>query len=106
MIRLDALDTIGGFDKDLKYVLDLDAFLKLQKLGRFASTKNVVSAFRWHPDSLTVANRSHSSAEAEMVKRRHLPAGVRPFAGLWEVPIRWASSRAALAINKRGRTFN
>lgn len=106
MVKLDALETIGGFDKDLKYVMDLDAFLKLKKLGRFSSTTQVVSAFRWHPDSLTVANRSHSSAEAEKVKRRHLPSGLRPFAGLWEVPIRWASSRAALAINKRGRTFN
>lgn len=106
MVKLDALEAIGGFDKSLKYVMDLDAFLKLQKLGRFSSTKHVVSAFRWHPDSLTVANRSHSSAEAERVKRNHLPAVLRPIAGLWEVPIRWASSRAALEINKRGRTFN
>jgi GT2 family glycosyltransferase len=106
MIKLDALEAIGGFDKSLKYVMDLDAFLKLQKLGHFISTKKVVSAFRWHPDSLTVSNRSRSSAEAEMVKRRHLPRFLRPIAALWEVPIRWASSRAAIAVNKRGRTFS
>ena len=105
MIKLDALAAVGEFDNALKYAMDLDVFLKLRSTGKFVSTKQVVSAFRWHPDSLTVANRQHSSAESEMVKRRHLPAFCRPLAPLWEVPIRWASSKAAQAINRRGKTF-
>lgn len=105
MIRLDALETIGRFDETLKYAMDLDAFLKLRELGGFASTRNVVSAFRWHPDSLTVANRTHSGAESEFVKRRHLPRIFRPIAPLWELPVRLASNAAARAVNRRGKTF-
>ncbi|WP_431279743.1 glycosyltransferase [Leifsonia poae] len=103
MIRLDALDAIGGFDEDLKYSMDLDAFLKLRRHGRFIWTRVPVSAFRWHPDSLTVANRRASSLESEGVKRRHLPAVLRPLSPLWNHPIRWASAYAAGRVNAQAR---
>jgi GT2 family glycosyltransferase len=99
MIRLDALEAIGGFDTKLKYAMDLDAFLKLRALGKFAFTKTPVSAFRWHPDSLTVANRLNSSLESERVKRNHLPAPVRPLSYLWSYPVRWASAIAARRVS-------
>jgi glycosyltransferase involved in cell wall biosynthesis len=103
MVRLDALEQIGGFDVSLRYAMDLDAFLKLRRFGRFAFTRESVSAFRWHPDSLTVANRTKSSRESEAVKRRHLPAVLRPVSYVWSYPIRWASSFAARRINARAR---
>ena len=99
MIRLDALEAIGGFDVTLKYAMDLDAFLKLRSHGKFISTRVPVSAFRWHPDSLTVANRLSSSLESEAVKRRHLPVGLRPLSPLWNFPIRWASAFAARRVS-------
>lgn len=105
MVRLDALEQIGGFDVTLRYAMDLDAFLKLRRFGRFAFTRESVSAFRWHPDSLTVANRTKSSRESEAVKRRHLPAVLRPVSYLWSYPIRWASSFAARRINARARNL-
>ncbi|MES2092848.1 MAG: glycosyltransferase [Actinomycetota bacterium] len=105
MVRLDALEEIGGFDPTLKYAMDLDAFLKLRALGRFTFTRDAVSAFRWHPDSLTVANRLASSREAESVKRRHLPSALRPLSGLWHRPIRWASTVAAGRLNAKARSL-
>ena len=99
IIRLDALEAIGGFDTSLKYAMDLDAFLSLRSFGRFVSTKTPVSAFRWHPDSLTVANRRNSSLESERVKRNHLPAWVRPLSYLWSYPVRWASAIAARRVS-------
>jgi GT2 family glycosyltransferase len=105
MVRLDALEAIGGFDRSLKYAMDLDAFLKLRAHGDFEWTRDSVSAFRWHPDSLTVANRLGSSREAESVKRRHLPAALRPISGLWHYPIRWASGYAANRVNARARAL-
>lgn len=101
MVRLDALEEIGGFDTTLRYAMDLDAFLSLRRFGSFAFTRESVSAFRWHPDSLTVANRRNSSLESEAVKRRHLPAAFRPVSYLWSYPIRWASSLAARGVNAR-----
>lgn len=105
MVRLDALEAIGGFDRSLKYAMDLDAFLKLRAHGRFAWTRASVSAFRWHADSLTVANRRPSSLESESVKRRHLPRALRPISALWTYPIRWASAVAASGVNARARTI-
>lgn len=105
MIRIDALRAAGPFDPALRYAMDLDMFLRLRSHGRFRSTRTVVAAFRWHPDSLTVANRAASSAESEAVKRRHLPRALRPVSPLWEVPVRWASARAAVAVSRRARAL-
>jgi glycosyltransferase involved in cell wall biosynthesis len=103
MIRLDPLQEIGGFDVSLKYAMDLDAFLKLRKYGKFAHTRTPVSAFRWHPDSLTVANRLNSSRESEAVKTRHLPAVLRPLSPIWNYPVRWASAFAARRVSAQAR---
>lgn len=105
LITLDSLESIGGFDRSLKFAMDLDAFLKLRSEGRFLWTRRTVSAFRWHPDSLTVANRLASSREAESVKRRHLPAALRPVSGLWHRPIRWASAVAARSVSAKARAL-
>lgn len=103
VIRLDALEQIGGFDESLKYSMDLDAFLKLRQLGAFVSTRKSVSAFRWHPDSLTVSNRAASSAESEAVKYRHLSAPAKVLSPLWVWPVRWASSLAADLVSAKAR---
>lgn len=105
MVRLDALEAIGGFDPALHFAMDLDAFLSLRSYGRFTWTRESVSAFRWHPDSLTVANRHASSTEAEAVKRRHLPAALRPLSPLWHYPIRVASAFAAARVSARARSL-
>jgi glycosyltransferase involved in cell wall biosynthesis len=101
MIRLKALRDIGLFDTSLKYVMDLDAFLKLRGQGRFVCSRRPVSAFRWHPQSLTVANRAEASAEAEAVKRRHLPQPLQPLSAIWHVPVKWAASIAARGVSRR-----
>jgi len=89
LIRLDAMHRAGLFDTDLRYAMDLDLFLSIRRHGRFLSTRQTVSAFRWHPDSLTV------------VKTRHLPRALRPLSPLWHLPVRWASARAARSLSQR-----
>lgn len=103
MVRLDALEEIGGFDTRLRYAMDLDAFLRLRTYGRFLFTRETVSAFRWHPESLTVAGRKASGDEAEAIKKRHLPAVLRPLSPAWLLPWRWASVLAARQVTKRAR---
>jgi GT2 family glycosyltransferase len=106
MIRLDALREVGLFDTSLKYVLDLDIFLKLRSQGRFVCTRRSVSAFRWHPNSLTVANRAAASAEAEAVKRRHLPKLLQPVSPVWHLPVKWAASIAARGVSRRALSLS
>lgn len=99
ILRLDAMEEVGLFDPTLKYAMDLDMFLKLRKMGKFVSTKVLVSAFRWHPQSLTVANRTKSTLEAEFVKRKYLPAFLRFLSPIWHLPVRVAASLAAKRLN-------
>ena len=106
LIDLDALFNVGLYDEDLKYVMDLDVFLKLKQNGPFISTKNPVSAFRWHPESLTVANRKGSATEAAMVKRRYLSPFAQKIAFLWEGPVFISSSLAAKLVNSRARKLS
>ena len=106
VIRLDALATVGGFDSGLNYVLDLDVFLKLRRVGGFISQPAVSARFRWHADSATVADRSASTREAMAVKNRHLPAWLRGVSWLWNYPVAWASQVAAWAVTLRARKLN
>ena len=103
MTRVPALVAAGPYDETLRYAMDLDMFLRLKRSGRFVSTKQEVAAFRWHADSITVANRNASLAESEMIKRRYLPAGLRPVAVAWELPVRWATRLAARQVGSRSR---
>ena len=105
MIRLDDLMAVNRFDISLKYAMDLDLFLRLRVRGRFVFTRNPVSAFRWHPDSLTVASRQKSSAESEAVKARYVRPWLQPVSFFWVLPVRWASSLAARSVSKRARSF-
>jgi hypothetical protein len=98
LIRMDALEKIGGFNSSLLYALDLDVFLRLKKMGSFVSVQAVVSQFRWHEESLTVEDRGASSREAMQVKAFHLTAWLRFLAPLWQWPVAWASWLAAERI--------
>jgi glycosyltransferase involved in cell wall biosynthesis len=103
LTRIDALVSAGEYDETLRFAMDLDMFLRLRRLGRFTATRQEVAAFRWHADSLTVANRGSSLAESEAVKRRYLPDRVRPLSPLWDVPVRWATRLAASQVNAKAR---
>jgi len=105
IVRLDALEAVGGFDSRLSYALDLDVFLKLRRMGDFITAPLVSARFRWHADSATVADRSSSAREAIIVKNRHLPALLRPLSWIWNYPVAWASQVAAWAVTVRARNL-
>jgi glycosyltransferase involved in cell wall biosynthesis len=103
LTRLTAIRAVGPYDETLRFVMDLDMFLRLRRLGRFVSTQQRVAKYRWHPDALTVANRDVSITEGDSVRRRHLPAPVRPLAVLWERPVRLAINVVSDQLTKRAR---
>jgi len=106
IVRLDALEAVGGFDSRLSYALDLDVFLKLRRVGDFITAPTVSARFRWHAHSATVADRSSSAREAIIVKNRLLPAFLRPLSWVWNYPVAWASQVAAWAVTVRGRNLS
>ena len=109
LTRIEPLVAAGVYDESLRFAMDLDMFLRLKRLGRFVSTKQDVAAFRWHADSLTVANRGMSLAESEKVKRRYLRAesGRSPRCGTCRCGSRRGSRRGrstrGRARSRRGR---
>lgn len=101
LYRFDALRKAGDFDPTLKYAMDLDMLLRLRKLGSLISTGATLGAFRWHTTSTTVANRQASLREAERVKRRYLPAYLKPVAPIWELPVQLATTLAVKRVNRK-----
>ncbi|MDP4972421.1 MAG: hypothetical protein NWP95_02820 [Pontimonas sp.] len=106
IVRLDALEAVGGFDSRLSYALDLDVFLKLRRVGDFITAPTVSARFRWHADSATVADRSSSAREAIIVKNQYLPAFLRPLSWMWNYPVAWASQVAAWVVTVRARNLS
>ena len=103
LFRLADFRAVGGLDESLRFAMDLDLLLRLRRRGRLVAVDRPVSCFRWHASSLTVSDRTASLAEADAVKRRYLPPSARPFAPLWERPVRGATRLAARRMNARAR---
>ena len=103
LVRRDAWSAVRGLDTSLRFAFDLDLLLKLRGQGRFVDVGAVVSQFRWHPDSLTVSDRTSSLNESEEIKRRYLSPRARKLSWLWEKPVRGATRVAARSVTRRAR---
>jgi GT2 family glycosyltransferase len=103
LVRRTAWERVGGLDESFRFAFDLDLLLKLQKVGRLVDVGTVVSSFRWHPDSLTVGDRTTNIEESERAKRLALSPTARRFAWTWEAPVRIATRLAAGEVQRRAR---
>jgi len=101
LMRRRAWVNVGGVDESLRFAFDLDLLLKLRREGSFVDVGRVVSSFRWHPDSLTVSDRTASLDESELVKRRYLSRVGRSMSWTWERPVRLATRIAAREVTRR-----
>jgi hypothetical protein len=100
LFRRSAYARTAGLRTDLGWAFDMDIFLQLARVGRLSYLRRTLAAFRWHTESLSVAQRSNSVAEASSVRRSYLPRWIRPISGLWEGPVRWATFRAGDIVIK------
>jgi GT2 family glycosyltransferase len=101
LVRTSAWQQVGGLDDSYQLAFDLDLLLKLKKFGPLIDVGQIVSSFRWHPTSLTVADREHNIAESERAKRAALSPKTRKFTWLWEPPVRVATKVAAREVQRR-----
>lgn len=106
LVRSSTWREVGGLDESYRLAFDLDLLLKLKKLGPFAQVPSVVSAFRWHPDSLTVDDRTTNIRESERAKRASLSPGVRRFTWVWEPTVRVATRLAAREVQRRAKRMS
>jgi hypothetical protein len=103
LIRTSAWHAVGGVDESLRFAFDLDLLLSLRSQGDLVCTGSTVSCFRWHPDSLTVSDRTTSLNESRDVKRRYLSPRARRWAWTWEGPVRLATRVAARGVVTRAQ---
>ncbi len=96
-------DSIGGLDESLKWAFDLDLFLRLARRGRVAYIDETLAEFRWHDGSLSVGSRQGSVTEASAIRRRFLPAAIRPLSVAWEPLLRRLIFFAGDRMNRRLR---
>jgi len=100
LFRLQALRQVGGLDEKIRYAMDLDLLLKLRRVGSFVRVDRIQAAFCWHAESLTIANRSASLAEAQDIQGRNslgIPRLLRP---VWMYPIRLLIVAMSWKINR------
>lgn len=103
LIRAHAWGEVGGLNETYELAFDLDLLLRLRRVGPFVHTSDIVSAFRWHADSLTVDDRAKNIAESERAKRDSLSPTAKKLAWIWEPPIRFLTHRAAHEVQRRAR---
>ena len=96
----------GGLDESYQLAFDLDLLLRLKTRGRLIATPAIVSAFRWHADSLTVDGRSLNLAESERAKRQALGPVARRMSWIWERPMRLAIKLGASGVNRRAKRLS
>ncbi|MDP3208868.1 MAG: hypothetical protein Q8M65_06945, partial [Rhodoglobus sp.] len=100
LFRRESYLKTSGLRTDLGWAFDMDIFLQLSRQGRLSYVPRTLAAFRWHTESLSVAQRGKSVAEASAVRRGYLPRWLRPISVLWEGPVRWMTYRAGDVVIK------
>jgi GT2 family glycosyltransferase len=103
LFRKKSFLQVAGLNSDYAWAFDFDLLIKLSKIGKLIYTKENLSSFRWHPESLSVEFRTNSVNEASKVRVSHLPKAIRSISWLWEYPVKKATLYAGLSVTKRAK---
>ena len=96
-----AFEAGGGLDSSLRLAFDLDLFLSLSKRGRVKHLNKTLGSFRWHENSLSVAQRKLSVREASTVRRKHASLGLRILLRFTNPMVELVTYVAGSMLNKR-----
>jgi len=101
LVRTAAWKSVGGLDESYRFAFDLDLLLKLKRIGDLIAVPQVVSAFRWHGDSLTVGDRGTNLDESDRARLHALSPAARRVSWMWRRPVRAATRVAAWEVSRR-----
>jgi len=90
--RRRAFDRLGGFDAGLRFVGDLDFWLRIGSTMRVIRVDDVLAIERHHAGALSRASADRMAAEATGVRQRHRAA----LGGESRIPVLMARARAAI----------
>ena len=103
LFRRRAFEQVGGLTTTYDLAFDFDLLLRLKTIGELRFIPGNRASFRWHPESLSVENRTKSVAEASKVRVSHLPAPLRIMSWLWEYPVMKATLVAGSIMSARAK---
>jgi len=84
LFRRSTFNDIGCLNPEYRMAFDLDLFLRLRKMGEIEFVNRKVASFRWHPTSLSVAQRRSAVREASRIRRRNHSKAVEKLSLMWE----------------------
>lgn len=94
LMRLDAVQAVGGIDESVRLAMDLDLFLRLRRRGQIVSIPQTLACFRWHAGSSTVANGEASMEESDRLRMKYMPRAAAAVYRYARWPGRWALTAA------------
>ncbi len=97
--RREVLARAGAFDAELRYVGDLDYWLRTSANGRVVKVRDVFSVFRDHPDALSRKAKTTMRAEEDRVRATYMAEG-RVFGTFTKL-----LARFVLETRRRGETL-
>lgn len=103
LIRRSTFEQVGGLNAKYKWAFDLDLLFKLSKVGKLTYLRQLLASFRWHDESLSVGGREGSVREASEIRVNSLPAPIRIFSSLWEIPMKKFLLGAGTALSNRSK---
>jgi len=84
LFRRSTFNDIGCLNPEYRTAFDLDLFLRLRKMGGIEFVNRKVASFRWHPTSISVAQRRVAVREASKIRRRNHSKAVEKLSLVWE----------------------
>lgn len=99
-----AFETLGGLDSSLGLAFDFDLFLSLAKLGGVKYLNKTLASFRWHENSLSVAQRKLSVREASIVRQKHASPGLKILLQILNPIVELVTFVAGSFLNMRFKT--
>lgn len=101
LFRRSSFEQVGGVSNSYKFAFDHDLFLNLLCIGPGAYLNLIVSAFRWHPSSLSVSQRRLAVKEASEIRLAHQHWIYRKFFMPWERLVRFLTLYAGTVVSFR-----
>ena len=96
-----AFEAINGLDETLKLAFDFDLFMALSNEGKVKYVKKTLASFRWHEDSLSVAQRTLSVKEASIVRKKHASRALKTVLFFTNPIVELATYVAGSMVNSR-----
>jgi len=88
VVRRSAWQAVGGVDENLRNAMDLKLFLDLSRLGHPIYLKREVSAFRIHPESITLTK--NLTDESEAIRRSYQGSNATRTYAMWRPVVKVA----------------